>query len=83
MSYSITQQHILQFLKADIALDADICPVEVSSVNGHVDISSPCLIAPFDIQAVVGAEVSGETGIFTKTTLPFDTQVSLRTDGTV
>jgi hypothetical protein len=63
-------------LKVNVALDAHIGSIETGSVNGHVDIGSPCFVLPFDVQAFVGTQVGCQAAVIGKTTLPLQGNVT-------
>ena len=68
-------------LEVNVTLDANIGSTDTGSIKRHVYVGSPVIVVPFDVEAIIGLQCSGEGVVISKITFPCDRDVSVVVDG--
>ena len=72
---------IIYNLESDVALDADIGALDVRTIKWHVDVGSPGIVIPFNIQTIVRLQGGGQGVVVTKGSFPLNRNVTIVVDG--
>mmetsp|Transcript_755 Transcript_755/g.1383 ORF Transcript_755/g.1383 Transcript_755/m.1383 type:complete len:339 (+) Transcript_755:127-1143(+) len=64
-------------LESDITLDADICTIDVCAIQAHINIGSPIIVLPLNIQAIIGLQGGSQGTVITKSALPCNRYITI------